>query len=110
MDIYTHFNTNQFEYVSTRLEGVSQRLAPPVYHTSFLGMSFKVGALLNQGANVNMEGGEYSNALQAISFEGHNKIVETVLARGANVRNCKGSIFLSGNLAAMLVQPVSLAL
>lgn len=66
-----------------RLKGASHGLAPPLYYASFSGLSIEVGALLDQGANVNAEGGEYGNALQAASFEGHNEIVEMLLASGA---------------------------
>ena len=40
-------------------------------------------ALLDQGANVNAEGGEYGTAPQAASFKGHTEIVEMLLASGA---------------------------
>ena len=66
-----------------RLKGASHGLAPPLYYASFSGLSIEVGALLDQGANVNAEGGEYGNALQAASFKGHNEIVEMLLASGA---------------------------
>lgn len=66
-----------------RLKGASHGLAPPLYYASFSGLSIEVGALLDQGANVNAEGGEYGNALQAASLQGHNEIVEMLLASGA---------------------------
>ncbi|KAF4432780.1 GA-binding protein subunit beta-1 [Colletotrichum fructicola] len=45
--------------------------------------------LLNQGADVNAQGGYYSNALQAASGGGHQEIVQLLLNQGADV-NAQG--------------------
>ncbi len=42
--------------------------------------------LLNKGAEVNAQGGEYGNALQAASSGGHEKVVQTLLNKGAEVK------------------------
>jgi hypothetical protein len=42
-----------------------------------------VKTLLDAGANVNAQGGEYGKALQAASFRGHREIVTLLLDRGA---------------------------
>ena len=39
--------------------------------------------LLERGADVNAQGGECSNALQAASDGGHEKVVEMLIANGA---------------------------
>ena len=39
--------------------------------------------LLNAGAEVNAQGGEYGNALQAASAGGYEQIVKTLLNAGA---------------------------
>ena len=36
------------------------------------------------GADINVQGGQYGNALQAASRSGHNKIVELLLSKGAD--------------------------
>lgn len=69
-----------------RLKGASHGLAPPLYYASFSGLSIEVGALLDQGANVNTQGGLCGTALQAASSKGHDKIVEMLLSYGATVR------------------------
>ncbi len=86
-----------------------------------------VEMLLAKGANANARSRRYGTALQAASSGGHDKIVKMFLegqyTHGytlgdynnlftvrTSLRICKGSIFLAGNLAAMLVQPLSLAL
>ncbi|KAL9123930.1 MAG: hypothetical protein Q9175_008281, partial [Cornicularia normoerica] len=48
--------------------------------------------LLDRGADVNAQGGYYGNALQAASFDGHDKLVQMLLDRGANV-NAQGGRF-----------------
>ena len=48
-----------------------------------------VRLLLNKGADVNDQGGEYANALQAASTEGHQQLVWLLLEMGADI-NAKG--------------------
>ncbi|KAF1963965.1 hypothetical protein BU23DRAFT_376242, partial [Bimuria novae-zelandiae CBS 107.79] len=45
--------------------------------------------LLNKGADVNAQGGEYGNALQAASERDHEAIVKLLLDKGADV-NAQG--------------------
>ncbi|KAK5943798.1 hypothetical protein PMZ80_003079 [Knufia obscura] len=42
-----------------------------------------VQILLDQGADVNAQGGKYGNALQAASQRGHEKVVQMLLKQGA---------------------------
>lgn len=96
-----------------RLRGASDGLASPLYYASLSGLSIKVWALLDQGANVNAEGGEYGNTLQAASPGGHKKITHCRrLGDHSNLSrvNCQAWICLSGNLATMLVPLISFAL
>ncbi|KAM0708540.1 hypothetical protein Q7P35_005192 [Cladosporium inversicolor] len=46
--------------------------------------------LLDKGADVNAQGREYSNALQAASARGHNEIVQQLLDKGADVNTQGG--------------------
>ncbi len=39
--------------------------------------------LMNAGANVNAQGGDYGNALQAASLGGHDKVVQMLIDAGA---------------------------
>src|SRR5262249_7066859 len=48
-----------------------------------------VELLLSKGAEVNAQGGEYGNALQAASRTGNEKVVELLLSKGAEV-NAQG--------------------
>jgi hypothetical protein len=41
--------------------------------------------LLDKDADVNAQGGEYGNALQAASAGGHEQVVKTLLDKDANV-------------------------
>jgi ankyrin repeat protein len=44
-----------------------------------------VKMLLENGAEVNAEGGKYGNALHAASFQGHKAIVKLLLEKGVEV-------------------------
>jgi len=41
-----------------------------------------VELLLRKGADVNAQGGVYSNALQAALYRGHKKVVELLCGKG----------------------------
>jgi ankyrin repeat protein len=45
--------------------------------------------LLEKGADMNAQGGEYENALQAAILQGHEAIVRMLLEKGADV-NAQG--------------------
>jgi ankyrin repeat protein len=49
-----------------------------------------VELLLKYGADVNAQGGQYSNALQAASLGGFNAVVELLLKYGADVNAQSG--------------------
>ncbi|QBZ58394.1 hypothetical protein PoMZ_03346 [Pyricularia oryzae] len=43
-----------------------------------------VEKVLNDGADVNIQGGKYGNAFQAVLFKGHKKIVQILVDKGAD--------------------------
>ena len=43
--------------------------------------------LLEKGAEVNAQGGEYGDALQAASLGGYEKVIEMLLEKGAGIIN-----------------------
>jgi ankyrin repeat protein len=49
-----------------------------------------VELLLSPWADVNAQGGDYGNVLQAASARGHNKVVELLLSKGADVNAQEG--------------------
>jgi hypothetical protein len=59
-----------------------------------------VAMLLDRGAEVNAQGGEYGNALQAASRGGFMEVVAMLLDRGANV-NAQGGIWGNALQAAL---------
>ena len=63
----------------------SRSVGSPVYFSSLLGLINIATALIARGADVNMQGGPYGDALQAASYGGHKEIVELLLERGAAV-------------------------
>ncbi|PIA90941.1 Serine/threonine-protein phosphatase 6 regulatory ankyrin repeat subunit A [Cercospora beticola] len=60
-----------------------------LYYASFLGLGAVVKDLLTDGADVNAQGGQYDNALQAASVNGHVHIVRMLLDAGADL-NAQG--------------------
>jgi hypothetical protein len=72
---------------------------PPLYYASFAGLQRPVRILLENGADVNMEGGYYGNALQAASAKGGKAIVQLLLEKGADI-NVQGGRYGSAALAA----------
>ncbi|KAB8069853.1 ankyrin repeat-containing domain protein [Aspergillus leporis] len=58
-----------------------------------------VNPLLDNGADVNTQGGGDENALHAASFEGHDKIVQMLLDKGADV-NAQGGYYRNAVQAA----------
>ncbi|KZL87248.1 pfs domain-containing protein, partial [Colletotrichum incanum] len=66
--------------------------APMLYYIALRGITCAIEEMLKNGADVNAEGGEYGNALQAASYNGHKEIVQTLLDKGADV-NAQGGHF-----------------
>jgi hypothetical protein len=60
-----------------------ESIATPLYYGAKLGLSTITKLLLDQGADVNAQGGRYGNALQAASAGGHEQVVKTLLDAGA---------------------------
>ena len=80
----------------------------PVYYASLLGLDQALHDLVNNeqlestnipalsptsrssvSKNINAQGGEYGNALQAASYRGHEKVVQILLDKGADI-NAQG--------------------
>jgi ankyrin repeat protein len=60
-------------------------VAAPLYYAAQLGLSTITKLLLDRGDDVNAQGGQYGNALQAASVGGHEQVVKMLLINGANV-------------------------
>jgi ankyrin repeat protein len=57
----------------------------PLYHAAFQGLYWPCKKLIENGADVNMQGGYYGNPLQAASMKGRENIVQLLLHHGATV-------------------------
>lgn len=55
-----------------------------LYYASYTGLERVVVALLDMGADINAQGGQYGNALQASSARGHEKTVKILTAAEVN--------------------------
>ena len=64
---------------------LSNPLPAPLYYASLGGLVKSVRLLLDRGAEVKVQGGEYGNALQAASSKGHVGVVVLLLNKGAEV-------------------------
>ncbi|KAI9656998.1 MAG: hypothetical protein M1829_000355 [Trizodia sp. TS-e1964] len=68
------------------------QLPSPLYFVSLGGLAKTASRLAREGADINAQGGEYGNALQAASYRGHEKTVELLLSEGADI-NAQGSYY-----------------
>ncbi|KAM0802047.1 ankyrin repeat-containing domain protein [Usnea florida] len=59
----------------------------PLYYASLLGFLESVEALVNNGADVNVRGGLYGNALIAAFTSGHTEIVQLLAEKGATINS-----------------------
>ncbi|RKK27323.1 hypothetical protein BFJ67_g16193 [Fusarium oxysporum f. sp. cepae] len=59
--------------------------APRLYYACLGGLAGAARDLAIEGADVNAQGGEYGNALQAASFKGNREVVQLLLDKGADV-------------------------
>ncbi|KGO60646.1 NACHT nucleoside triphosphatase [Penicillium expansum] len=63
-----------------------------LYYACLLRLVAPAQHLIAEGADVNAQGGKYSNALQAASAEGHQEIVKLLLDKGAEI-NAQGGTY-----------------
>ncbi|KAH8621149.1 HET-domain-containing protein [Alternaria alternata] len=71
------------------LEKSDDNIPMPLYYAALLGFSTVTRLLLDAGADVNAQGGEYGNALQAASERGYVQVAKLLLDAGADV-NAQG--------------------
>ncbi|KAF4247129.1 hypothetical protein CNMCM8980_007809 [Aspergillus fumigatiaffinis] len=69
-----------------------ENMATPLYYASLAGLQRTVERLAEKGADVNAQGGDYGNALQAASQGGHKEVVQLLLEKGADV-NVQGGVY-----------------
>jgi hypothetical protein len=62
-----------------------------LYYACLCGLSAAATCLLNEGADVNIEGGAHGHALQASIIGGNSEVVRLLLDKGANV-NAQGGV------------------
>ncbi|KAJ5471585.1 Ankyrin repeat protein [Penicillium desertorum] len=70
-----------------------------LYYACYIGLVASARELIGKRADVNAQGGEYGNALQAASWRGHEDIVKLLLDNGADV-NAQGGEYGNALLAA----------
>src|ERR1700728_5072972 len=73
-------------------EKISDCIPSTFYYASSAGLLLVIQALVKNGVDLNVRGGEYGNALQAASFESHEAIVDLLLENGADV-NAQGGLY-----------------
>ena len=63
-------------------ERSSSTIPPPLYYAAMAGLHKSVHILLDKGADVNAQGEDYGNALQAGSLGGYDQVVQVLLDKG----------------------------
>ncbi|KAL4781521.1 hypothetical protein BJX76DRAFT_359810 [Aspergillus varians] len=63
-----------------------------LYYACFAGLVAPARHLIGNGADVNAQGGEYNNALQAALFRDHQEIAKLLLDKGADV-DMQGGVY-----------------
>jgi hypothetical protein len=86
-------------WAGPNLEKHADSIPMPLYYAAVLGFGTVTRLLLDAGAEVNAQGGDYGNALQAASFRGHEAVVKLLLDKGADV-NAQGGDYSSALYAA----------
>lgn len=79
---WLYYSEHTKEWHSKLFEGVA---GPPLYYAVLTGVVDVVTTLLNQGVEVNAQGGYFGNALQAASEQGHEQTGQLLLEKGAEV-------------------------
>jgi hypothetical protein len=72
----------------------------PLYYAAIWGLYWPCKTLIENGADVNMQGGLFGNPLQAASWVGRENIVQLLLHHGANV-NMQGGFYRNPLQAAL---------
>jgi hypothetical protein len=80
--------------------GVAVKFIHALQAASASGDNAVVSLLLEKGADVNAQGGYYSNALYAASSKGHEAVVRLLLEKGADV-NAQGGYYNNALYAAL---------
>jgi ankyrin repeat protein len=75
-------------------------LALPLYYAALLGLSIVARMLLDRNADVNAQGGQHGNALQAASYKGYKQVVKMLLDKGADI-NAQGGYYGNALQAAL---------
>lgn len=76
--------------LATERHGISALALKPITWVAVacaiqLSSGFSAPNGMINGADINDQGGDYSNALQAVSRRGHDQIVQRLLRKGADV-------------------------
>ena len=81
------------------LQKQRDEIVKPLYYASLAGLTKASYVLLEMRENVNAQGGDYGNALQAASFRGWETITKLLIEKGADV-NAQGGQYRNALQAA----------
>jgi hypothetical protein len=78
------------DWIPTQPRRSSSTIPPPLYYASLAGLPEISRWLLEKDTDVNVRGGQYGNALQAVSAGGHEAVVRLLLEKNADI-NAQGA-------------------
>ncbi|KAF7506301.1 hypothetical protein GJ744_011874 [Endocarpon pusillum] len=81
-------DSNQFSAENLPNQPINEELINAVYQ----GDEQRVKILLDRGADINIQGGVYGNALKAAASQGNEQLVKILLDRGADI-NIQGGVY-----------------
>ncbi|KAF5348201.1 hypothetical protein D9758_014664 [Tetrapyrgos nigripes] len=94
LHLLTDTNTSCLTWMHSThyLWGAAAGSALPFYYASMVNLPNMISSMIENGADVNAQGGEYGNALQAASYRREVDIVKLLLENGADV-NAQGGVY-----------------
>ncbi|KAF5333916.1 hypothetical protein D9758_017463 [Tetrapyrgos nigripes] len=92
LHLFTDTNKSCLAWIQQRYHRRTFGSALPLYYASMANLLNVIVILVEEGANVNAQGGEWGNALQAALHWGRSEVARLLLEKGADI-NAQGGLY-----------------